>query len=62
MLEKVMAQVSDPKALMDGFVATHPIGHIGEPDDIAEMVLYLASDRSKFITGAAMIVDGGATM
>ncbi|WBH17799.1 glucose 1-dehydrogenase [Sphingomonas radiodurans] len=62
MLDKVMAQVPDPDALMAGFVAVHPIGHIGEPDDIAEMVFYLASDRSKFVTGAAMVVDGGATI
>jgi NAD(P)-dependent dehydrogenase (short-subunit alcohol dehydrogenase family) len=62
MLDKVMAQVPDPDALMAGFVATHPIGHIGEADDIAEMVLYLASDRSKFITGAQMVIDGGATI
>lgn len=62
MLDKVMAQVPDPDALMAGFVAVHPIGHIGEPDDIAEMVLYLASDRSKFVTGATMVVDGGATI
>lgn len=62
MLEKVMSQVPDPEALMAGFVAVHPIGHIGEPDDIAEMVLFLASERAKFITGAAMVVDGGATI
>lgn len=62
MLDKVMAQVADPEALMAGFVAVHPIGHIGEPDDIAEMVLYLASDRSKFVTGAQMVIDGGATI
>lgn len=62
MLDKVMAQVPNPDELMAGFVATHPIGHIGEPDDIAEMVLYLASDRSKFITGTAMVIDGGATI
>lgn len=61
MLDKVMSQVSNPEELMAGFVATHPIGHIGEPDDIAEMALFLASERSKFITGSAMIVDGGAT-
>ncbi len=48
--------------LPDRFVAVHPIGHIGEPEDIAEMVLYLASDRAKFVTGAAMVVDGGATI
>lgn len=62
MLDKVMAQVDDPEALMAGFVAVHPIGHIGEPEDVAEMVVFLASSRSKFITGAAMVVDGGATI
>ena len=62
MLDKVMAQVPNPEELMAGFVATHPVGHIGEPGDIAEMVLFLASDRSKFVTGAAMVVDGGATI
>jgi hypothetical protein len=36
-----------------------PIGHVGEPIDIAYAVLYLASDESKFTTGADMIVDGG---
>lgn len=36
-----------------------PLGHIGEPDDIAYAVLYLASDESKFITGAELKVDGG---
>jgi len=36
-----------------------PIGHVGEPLDIAYAVLYLASDESKFVTGADFIVDGG---
>jgi NAD(P)-dependent dehydrogenase (short-subunit alcohol dehydrogenase family) len=36
-----------------------PLGKIGEPDDIAYAVLYLASDESKFITGAELKVDGG---
>ena len=36
-----------------------PLGHIGEPDDIAYAVLYLASDESKFVTGAELKVDGG---
>jgi len=36
-----------------------PIGHIGEPDDIAYGVLYLASDESKFMTGAELVLDGG---
>jgi 3(or 17)beta-hydroxysteroid dehydrogenase len=39
----------------------HPIGHMGEPDDIAEAVLYLASDRARFVTGAELVADGGIT-
>jgi 3(or 17)beta-hydroxysteroid dehydrogenase len=46
------------KAIID---ARHPVGHMGEPDDIAEAVLWLASDRSKFVTGAELIADGGIT-
>jgi NAD(P)-dependent dehydrogenase (short-subunit alcohol dehydrogenase family) len=37
----------------------HPIGFLGEPSDVAHMVLYLASDESRFVTGAEMVVDGG---
>lgn len=40
-------------------IARHPIGYLGEADDIAYMVLYLAAHESKFITGAEMVVDGG---
>ena len=39
--------------------ALHPIGHVGEPDDIAYGILYLASDESKFVTGSEMVIDGG---
>lgn len=41
--------------------ALHPLGHIGEPNDIAYGVLYLASDESKFMTGAELVIDGGYT-
>ena len=37
----------------------HPVGHIGEPEDIAYGVLYLASDEAKFVTGAELVIDGG---
>ncbi|MBD3375941.1 glucose 1-dehydrogenase [candidate division KSB1 bacterium] len=39
----------------------HPIGHLGDPDDIAYGVVYLASDEAKFITGTELIIDGGYT-
>lgn len=41
--------------------AMHPLGHMGEPDDIAWGIVYLASDESKFITGAELVIDGGYT-
>ncbi len=36
-----------------------PLGHIGEPDDVSFAVIYLASDESKMMTGAEIIIDGG---
>jgi 3(or 17)beta-hydroxysteroid dehydrogenase len=39
----------------------HPIGFLGEPIDIAYVVLYLASDESRLVTGAEMVIDGGWT-
>lgn len=39
----------------------HPLGHIGEPNDIAYGILYLASDESKFVTGSELVIDGGYT-
>jgi len=39
----------------------HPIGHVGEPKDIAYGILYLVSDESKFVTGSELVIDGGYT-
>lgn len=39
----------------------HPIGRVGEPEEIAAGVLYLASDESKFVTGSELAIDGGYT-
>jgi NAD(P)-dependent dehydrogenase (short-subunit alcohol dehydrogenase family) len=39
----------------------HPIGHMGEPDDIAWAGVWLASDEAKFVTGAEIVIDGGYT-
>jgi len=41
--------------------AMHPIGHMGEPEDVAYGVLYLASEESKFMTGSELVIDGGLT-
>jgi NAD(P)-dependent dehydrogenase (short-subunit alcohol dehydrogenase family) len=39
-----------------------PLGHAGEPDDVAFLVLYLASDESRYVTGSDFKVDGGWTL
>ncbi len=52
---------ADPDKARKRLVRMVPMGRIGEPNDIGYMVLYLASDESKFTTGAEMVVDGGCT-
>ena len=47
------------EAFMKEVNGFHPIGHVGLPEDVAYAILYLASDESKFATGAEFVVDGG---
>lgn len=42
--------------------AQHPAGRVGKPEDIAEMALYLCSDKAGFITGQNFVIDGGMTV
>ncbi|MFP4380701.1 MAG: SDR family NAD(P)-dependent oxidoreductase [Candidatus Sumerlaeia bacterium] len=56
--EKSGASVEEFRKALD---SRHPIGHVGEPDDIAWGVVYLASDEAKFVTGSELVIDGGYT-
>lgn len=61
-IDKVLAQVPNPEETLAGFAAAHPIGRMGQPSDVANLVLYLASDESDFATGGEFNIDGGATI
>ncbi|HTR86474.1 MAG TPA: SDR family oxidoreductase [Reyranella sp.] len=47
------------KAMLD---SAHPIGHVADPRELGELLLWLASDRSSFVTGSEFVADGGITM
>ena len=57
--EAVAAAGGDETAMRSGMAAAHPLGRIGRPEEIAEAVLFLASDRASFMTGESVCVDGG---
>ena len=61
MVEKHLGGMADPQASRKATDALHPLGHMGEPDDVAWGVVYLASDEAKFITGTELVIDGGYT-
>lgn len=54
-------QAPDPDAERKKRTAGIPLGRLGQPDDVAEMALYLASEESAWVTGAALPLDGGLT-
>jgi 2-keto-3-deoxy-L-fuconate dehydrogenase len=52
----------DPEAARKAFVARQPMGRLARPEEIAPLVVFLASDESVFVTGQAYAADGGITI
>jgi NAD(P)-dependent dehydrogenase (short-subunit alcohol dehydrogenase family) len=61
MVKNHLEGMEDPEAARAELNALHPLGHIGEAEDVAYAILYLASEESKFVTGSELVVDGGYT-
>jgi 2-keto-3-deoxy-L-fuconate dehydrogenase len=59
--ERVAALGGDQDAVWTSFVDRQPMGRLGEPDEIAALAVYLASDESSFTTGTIHVIDGGWT-
>lgn len=57
--ERVRALGGDEEAAWRSFASRQPMGRLGEPEEIAALALYLASDESSFTTGTIHVVDGG---
>lgn len=57
-----IASSADPAQAEQDFIARQPMGRLAAVDDITPMVVFLASDESRFITGQTMLVDGGVTI
>lgn len=53
---------ADPEAIETQFAATHPMNRIGEPEEVARAVVFLASDEASFTTGCDLTVDGGGSI
>lgn len=62
MNEKIFDEAEDPEALIQTWNNAHPIGRFGQPSEIADLVLYLCSDASSFITGQTFVADGGQSV
>jgi NAD(P)-dependent dehydrogenase (short-subunit alcohol dehydrogenase family) len=52
----------DPAAILAAWGKNIPLGRVGQPEDIAQAILFLAGEESSWITGTTLVVDGGATV
>jgi NAD(P)-dependent dehydrogenase (short-subunit alcohol dehydrogenase family) len=47
------------RAFLEHSKSTHPLGRVGAPEEVADLILFLASDRAGWVTGASHAIDGG---
>lgn len=60
-VERLLANSDEPQRLLAEIVARQPMGRLGTATEIAKAIAYLASDAAAFVTGSALVIDGGLT-
>ena len=60
--DQFLADAEDPEALKAEYAAVAPMGRLGTAREIANCILFLASDEASFVTGAALVADGGTVI
>ncbi len=55
----LLAALEQDPEMLRNLVSLHPIGRLGKPEEVAELVVWLSSDKASFVTGAYYAVDGG---
>jgi NAD(P)-dependent dehydrogenase (short-subunit alcohol dehydrogenase family) len=61
LVENFVNATPDPALVKKALESKHPLGRMGDADDVAWGIVYLASDEAKFVTGSELVIDGGYT-
>lgn len=62
MMERRFQAFADPEKARANFIANHPMKRLGKPEEIAEAILFAASNEAAFMNGATIAIDGGVTI